>query len=229
MRLDFDNNRQAGAMYFDNLMLIDLTAIFGAGKEPDKAWLDKNYEILNVSSVSKEDLLKLIDADNLLTNGDMENTGWVLNGNTEYSQEHVYSGEYSIKLTGTTSSSEILLSSSQKVAIDPTHRYYVMVYGYQESKTEGASVEAFWPVMGGYSLGSQAVKDGGSWQLYSWTVTRPDQEGEQTFRFDFNNNQHAGTIYYDNAKIIDLTEIFGAGKEPDKAWLDRYAYLIASG
>lgn len=39
-RLDFNNNNNAGAMYFDAPMLIDLTAAFGAGKEPTREWMD---------------------------------------------------------------------------------------------------------------------------------------------------------------------------------------------
>ena len=42
LRLDFNNNTQAGIMWFDGLMLIDLTADFGAGNEPEKAWCDAN-------------------------------------------------------------------------------------------------------------------------------------------------------------------------------------------
>lgn len=41
-RLDFNNNSVAGSTYFDGCMLIDLTAAFGAGKEPDKLWCDQN-------------------------------------------------------------------------------------------------------------------------------------------------------------------------------------------
>ena len=42
LRLDFNNNSENGDMWFDGLMLIDLTADFGAGNEPDKAWCDAN-------------------------------------------------------------------------------------------------------------------------------------------------------------------------------------------
>ena len=42
LRLDFNNNSKNGDMWFDGLMLIDLTADFGAGNEPDKAWCDAN-------------------------------------------------------------------------------------------------------------------------------------------------------------------------------------------
>ena len=42
LRLDFNNNSENGDMWFDGLMLIDLTADFGTGNEPDKAWCDAN-------------------------------------------------------------------------------------------------------------------------------------------------------------------------------------------
>jgi hypothetical protein len=42
-RLDFDDSSKSGElMYYDGLMLIDLTAAFGEGKEPDRAWCDEN-------------------------------------------------------------------------------------------------------------------------------------------------------------------------------------------
>lgn len=41
-RLDYNNNKTAGDMWFDGMMLIDLTATFGAGKEPTATWCDQN-------------------------------------------------------------------------------------------------------------------------------------------------------------------------------------------
>lgn len=41
-RLDFNNNYNAGDMYFDGAMLIDLTVGFGAGNEPTQDWCDAN-------------------------------------------------------------------------------------------------------------------------------------------------------------------------------------------
>ena len=41
-RIDFNNKNQAGTIWYDCCMLIDLTAGFGAGNEPDKEWLDQN-------------------------------------------------------------------------------------------------------------------------------------------------------------------------------------------
>lgn len=40
MRFDYDNNYYAGDLYIDDAMLIDLTASYGAGKEPNQATMD---------------------------------------------------------------------------------------------------------------------------------------------------------------------------------------------
>lgn len=40
LRLDFNNNYKYGVIYYSCPMLIDLTASFGAGKEPTQAWMD---------------------------------------------------------------------------------------------------------------------------------------------------------------------------------------------
>lgn len=42
MRIDYNNANTAGTMWFDGLMLVDLTDAFGAGYEPTAAWCDAN-------------------------------------------------------------------------------------------------------------------------------------------------------------------------------------------
>lgn len=42
LRVDFDNGGTVGTVWYDGLMLIDLTATFGSGKEPSKEWCDNN-------------------------------------------------------------------------------------------------------------------------------------------------------------------------------------------
>lgn len=41
-RFDYNNSKTAGEMWFDGMMLIDLTEAFGAGNEPSKEWCDNN-------------------------------------------------------------------------------------------------------------------------------------------------------------------------------------------
>lgn len=42
MRLDYNNANTAGRMWFDGLVLVDLTDAFGSGYEPTAAWCDAN-------------------------------------------------------------------------------------------------------------------------------------------------------------------------------------------
>ena len=50
VRFDFDNPVSNSALYFGNVALVDLTATFGAGFEPDKEWCDENINFLDSSS-----------------------------------------------------------------------------------------------------------------------------------------------------------------------------------
>ena len=43
-RIDLENNGKAVTAWYDNAMLIDLTAAFGSGNEPDQTWCDENIE-----------------------------------------------------------------------------------------------------------------------------------------------------------------------------------------
>ncbi len=185
------------------------------------SWLASGGEI-------DDKILKLWSATNLIPNGDMEGTGWNVNGSSmSYTKEKAYSGEYSVKIIGTTSVEEVLLQTSTGIVLDPSHKYYVSIYGYQDQKIGNESVDCYWPIAEPH-MGSISSKSAGQWQHYSWLVTRTSfTSGTYPLRFDFNNQKLNTTIYYDNAKMIDLTAIFGAGNEPSQAWLDEHAYLIS--
>ena len=53
MRIDYNNQANSASMWFDGLMLVDLTATFGAGNEPDKAWCDTNIPFTTSSTTVK--------------------------------------------------------------------------------------------------------------------------------------------------------------------------------
>ena len=44
VRVDFNNPTSGSSLYISNLVLVDLTAAFGAGGEPDKSWCDDNFD-----------------------------------------------------------------------------------------------------------------------------------------------------------------------------------------
>ena len=50
-RVDFNNNYRSGMIYYDGLTVVDLTATFGAGKEPSKEWCDKNIDYFDGTTI----------------------------------------------------------------------------------------------------------------------------------------------------------------------------------
>lgn len=56
--------------------------------------------------------------------------------------------------------------------------------------------------------------------MMSWYNTRSNWStgGNYQFRFDFENMASGKVAWIDDAMLIDLTECFGSGNEPDKTW-----------
>ncbi len=282
VRFDFNNGNNNGTMYFDSARIIDLTATYGAGAEPDQAWCDANLSYLQSINQTYDSPVSTLpdsykpsksgytftgyfdavsggtkyfdvngtwanpggntiwtftnditlyaqweantynviidygNAVNLLTDPSFEKSNW---GGTKVST-YSHSGAYSRKIVGYSGQAETLMNSSAKVHMEQNHIYYISIYGYQNTLTSGSSIECFWPVIGGYSAGSVGIKSAGQWNLYSWRVQRSYGTGDYTFRFDFNNNGTAGEVYFDSAKVIDLTATYGAGNEPSTDWCD---------
>ena len=153
--------------------------------------------------------------------GGFENTGW---GGT-YSTTHVRSGDYALIITATASNPEVTISTTATVPIDTdtrNHVYYFQYWGYQEPLA-GASTQIYWPIYEP-SMGSIALGPAGQWNMYSFYGTRSNHSlsGGLQVRIDFDNANQAGTIWFDDFLMLDLTEIFGAGNEPSKEWCDTH-------
>ena len=50
-RIGLWNNSVTDVAYFDNFMIIDLTATFGSGNEPDKDWCDKHITFFDGTTI----------------------------------------------------------------------------------------------------------------------------------------------------------------------------------
>ena len=83
---------------------------------------------------------------NLLTNPSFENTGWTANAacSIAYATNPKHSGSYSLKVTST-SSSESLIVTSNLYAIRKDHIYYVSVYFYETSNV-CSMMQCYWPI-----------------------------------------------------------------------------------
>ena len=139
-----------------------------------------------------------------------------------FDNAYAYSGETSIRIDGVSNSSESFAytGTENRMTLDPTHVYYISVYGYQTTKL--GSIDCYWPIAEPL-FGSIATGSANQWNLYSWRSGRSGfSAGSYQLRFDFNNKGTAGKLWLDGAKFIDLTSVFGAGNEPSKAWCDTH-------
>lgn len=136
---------------------------------------------------------------------------------------HVKYGSYALKLTGTSSTAEVVHALVPKnensiFHLIPSHIYYIRVETYQETKV--GTTDIYWPIAEPSFLSGQSGP-AGQWNLISAVNNRNNfSEGYYPLRLDFNNNTQAGLMWFDGLMLIDLTADFGAGNEPDKAWCD---------
>ena len=156
-----------------------------------------------------------------------------INGTTGFStgsaktneQWHPYS-DASFQLTGTTASEMTAQSSAATVPLVNGHIYYARVEVKQP--TVHGSAEMF---LGGSAVGggvaappiitAQSVSNANTWTKISGVAVRNFPTGNHKFRLDYNNSGTSGyTMCFDGLIIIDLTEAFGVGEEPTKAWCD---------
>ena len=137
---------------------------------------------------------------------------------------HFKYGERAILLTGDASRTETTYMLKQrnvgyvKPHLIPSHKYYARVEAYQETKA--GTVDIYWPI-NEPSLLSGLSGPAGQWNMLSAIVDRSSfTEGDYEVRVDYNNQNSTAYMWFDGLMIVDLTDIFGAGKEPDKEWCD---------
>lgn len=133
---------------------------------------------------------------------------------TKYSQN-------ALKINSIEGQSEVYATSTTSLPLDPTHIYYTRIEAYQE--TSYGTIEMYWPIAEPRPFNLPA-KEAGKWNIYSAVVDRSAfTAGDYPFRLDFNsesNNYIAMSAWYDGWMIVDLTEAFGAGNEPEAEWCD---------
>ena len=162
---------------------------------------------------------------NLIPDGDFETTGW--SGGARDSA-HVKYGRYARKMTGSTSEFETTVSSTATIQLTPSHKYYVCIEAYQTAVS--GSVDIYWPIAEPVMLSGQVLPKANQWCRISTVANRSSfGSGKYQIRFDYNNQNQAGTMWFDGAMLIDLTAAFGSGKEPTKEWCDAHIQFTAGG
>lgn len=213
-----NNKNTTGATVFvDDIVLVDLTATFGAGNEPSKEWCDKYIDYFEGSTTN------LPDAGMFVENIDGE------------TPPH----SSCLRTWGSKYQNEVYFGIAKGLPYNAGHKYYASmdIYGY----ANGQGYDLYWPETPPYpnvSADANGVLErnkpdvvAGTWQkasmiLYNTSIA----SGKYRFRFDNDNVEVEGrTIRFTNLMLIDLTAAFGAGNEPDLAWCDKYIVLDSDG
>ena len=149
-----------------------------------------------------------------------EQIGWSA---CAYSTSYAKYGSYSCQLNGSAGSPETVSSTSATYTLDVTHMYYGRVEAYLNDSSIASTVSGgiYWPIAEpSFIEGIRTTAN--SWTTISSVKDRSSfTNGNYPLRLDFNNNNVAGTMYFDGAMLIDLTATYGASY-PDKDYLDSH-------
>lgn len=122
---------------------------------------------------------------------------------------------------GVENSPEGYLYPKPDITLVGSHIYYVSILG--NTNYGFRTVDFFWPETGTGFRGNIETGSVNTWKLFSWRFQGSVgnggtiADGSYHCRFDFNNGgSGVAKMQFKNAKVIDLTEIYGAGNEPTK-------------
>lgn len=105
--------------------------------------------------------------------------------------------------------------------ITPSHKYYFSVMLMQPTKD--GSFDCYWPIAEPPVMSGATISNLNTWEKKSVIVDRSSfSSGASEIRFDYNQPTGANRLYVSNTILVDLTETFGAGEEPEQAWCDEY-------
>lgn len=162
-----------------------------------------------------------IPVNNLLIDGGFENPS--MNWNGIAISTIARNGQNSAVFEGLSTESErtFIFKDDLKNVYKNDNYYYASVWTYTENKT-GFIQFYFPPISEADSFGSSNIKTTGKWEKHSLikkiTANRTNPSIE--LRLDYDNQYVENTVYMDDAVLVNLTEIFGEGKEPSKDWCD---------
>ena len=200
----------------------DLTAIFGSGNEPTQEWCDNNDILLEAVRKDKIKVYRPYSAYNLVSNGDFSGglAGWVYSGSAFPYSVVTENGEKCLKIQETTSSSKTQNTveyRDMKYQIDPSHIMYWRCYakGSTSNTSTGYLRMHHWNADSG-SPSTALSPTHNTWTLISGRGARATYYIAVQISYPGLNDE----CYFKDIRCYDLTELFGAGKEPTQEWCD---------
>ena len=223
---DINDNSVYNEFYAKEAMVINLTTAFGAGNEPSREWCDRNISFFEGTGTINN---KTILLENLIPDGNMENSSWTY-GNYSTSEKLFGSrSQYFVKNTNRTQ-----IQNNMTAVPIVGHKYYGRHYLKTNGEVTATDCRFEWYAGDGDGLNYVFGHNQGNypdWTMESSIITVNAVNGSgyvcRSFVVNGTNN-----LWADGLMIIDLTEAFGAGNEPNKAWCDEnipffvdYTYL----
>ena len=211
---------------FDNVIVINLTQLFGAGKEPtveqmdrllsiySNSWFNGTSEIYNIKQIVNEKADKLL-ATNLVVNGDFSNgtTGWV--GNR--ASLSIVNNNLFVTADGTNAIANVY-STNQNVVDIVGNKYYLFSRA-RVTNSECLDIRIYG---GGLWTTVKTFPSIDVWYNITAVVTATSSSNVSIGNQYPSSAVASGKVLeVDNIGAINLTSIFGAGKEPSATEMDR--------
>lgn len=203
----------------DTMETVDVIYSTGCGYEGDRYYSLSDMETVIMGEIPTVASIKKIE--NLVSACGFEGTGWSVNGSTRIFDSSIKkSGNYSLKLLGKTTDWENTSESTELISPTIGHIYYISLYAKKEGTDK--NIGFYLPLAEPSWVTSRTTKIEDGWTKYSVRGERLNYTAyyRDTLRVDNDNNYTENTIWVDELFIVDLTETFGAGKEPKIAWCD---------
>ena len=222
-----------------NIMFINLTRTFGAGKEPTKdemdaivtangGWWDNPVSDLADATYLPGTFFPKIP--NLIRNGLINNWqgGWIVSGsgNARFGEGDGCPVSNDVMILWGGPRPESLLSSHTGI-YRQGHIYYISAWF--KSDAVSAPIQVYFP--GGDSVYAPIESTGYAttsptayaWRRQSYISIRTDLGYHENcrLRFDNDNGNTDRWVMISGIMLLDLTEAFGAGNEPTKEMVDR--------
>ena len=196
------------AMYYDCVRVYDLTALYGAGCEPPIEWCDQHFpetlqEAQDIITTVQPELHNIVDDNfsdlSLWTNGGPTYTSSTMENN-------IYTCTYTTAYSGFSQ-----VGIYKTLPYVKSHIYYMSI----ECKGQGdmhiifAGKSYNFPLQSEWKQVSALGTAASTGQLNTWIGP--------CIGTGYNIGQQS---QFKNMRIYDLTEIYGAGNEPDLIWCD---------
>jgi len=212
---------------------VDLTAIFGAGKEPtveqmdrllsiySNSWFNGTSEIYNIKQIVNEKADKLL-ATNLVTNGDFSNgtSGWTTSNGTHSANSNTLTST----ANGSASSASVF-NDSAPIPIQ-TEKYYARTRTRVTNVLSTMLRFRFSDGITSFDIRDINNPTENQWYELSgiWTIpsSNPTRLRVQLLHYYVDSATANGkSMQVQYTLVINLTQLFGAGKEPSATEMDR--------